>query len=85
MEPGQKLVLGTSAPSQSQSIQLHNALEMREQHFNLLAVFTRWLVSVGLGDSTSDIACRFMHASRNLGTGVFGQQRALIGLVMQSN
>jgi len=49
---------------------------MSKEHFDVLAIFERLLVSPGLGDVASDIACGFMDASSDLPRGcVFGQQR----------
>jgi hypothetical protein len=51
---------GTARPAQSQSIKFHNPFEVRKQHLHLLSIFARLLIKAGVGDSTSNIACRFI-------------------------
>jgi hypothetical protein len=53
-------------PTQSQSIKLQDSLEMSEEHLDLLAILSRLLVSIGLGNLASDLPCRFMDAASDL-------------------
>src|ERR1700730_314951 len=62
----QELILRAARSSETQAIQLKNALEVSEEHLDLLAVLARLLVSIGLGDIASDLPCRFMDAASDL-------------------
>ena len=55
--------MSTTRSAQSQAIKFQNSLEMSKEHFDVLAIFERLLVSPGLGDVASDISCGFMDAS----------------------
>lgn len=59
----------TTGPAQSQSIQFQDPLEMREQYFDFLSIIARLLVTVGLGERTSNIACGFMNAATEFANG----------------
>jgi hypothetical protein len=76
--------VSTIRPTQSQSIKLQNPLEVSEEHLDFLAILARLLLRIGRGDLASDIPCRFMEAAI-FRIGVFGQQRAFIGQVAQSD
>jgi hypothetical protein len=52
--------------SQSQAIELEDAFEVGEQHLDLLALVSRLLVLLCLGDRTGYIAGLFMNAAGDL-------------------
>jgi hypothetical protein len=56
----------TAGSAQSQSIQLQDPLEVREQHLDFLSIVARLLVTERLGEGSSYIACRFMNAATDL-------------------
>jgi hypothetical protein len=57
----QELILRAARPSEAQAIQLKNALEVGEEHLDLLAILARLLVAIGLGNIASDLSCRFVN------------------------
>ena len=56
----------TTGPAQSQSIQFQDPLEMREQDLDFLSIVARLLVTAGLGEGASNIACGFMNTATEL-------------------
>ena len=56
-------------PSQAQPIQLEDAFEMCEQHFDFLAITPRLLVLRRVGDLTRDIPRALVHATHDSAVG----------------
>jgi hypothetical protein len=59
----------TAGPAQSQTIQLQDPLEVREQYLDFLSIIARLIVTVGPGKGTSNIACGFMNAATEFANG----------------
>jgi hypothetical protein len=81
----QGLILRAARPSEAQAIQLKNALEVSEEHLDLLAILARLLVSIGLGDTRATSRADSWTLRAILRIGVFGQQRAFSGQLAQSD
>ena len=62
----QELIARTARSPQAQAVQFENALEVSEEHLDLLSLLARLLVTIGLGNLASDIPRRFMDAARDL-------------------
>src|SRR3984885_12260209 len=62
----QELISGSTRPTQAQSIQPEDALQMSEEHLDLLSFSTRDGVGLGLGDRAGLVTSGFMNGSRNL-------------------
>jgi hypothetical protein len=62
----QELILGTAQSTQSQPVELKDALEMGEQHFNLLALSPGSLEGIGFSDLSSHVSCALMDAAYDL-------------------
>src|SRR5690348_3170890 len=73
----EELVLCAAGPSQSQPVELQDALQVREQHLDLLPLAPRGLVGRGCGDVASEIARPFVDRARHLAR---GRLRAAPGL-----
>jgi hypothetical protein len=67
-----ELELCAAWTSQSQPTEPQNALQVREQHFDLLAIATRLSKFLRLGESTSDIAGVFVHIAWYLALRLYG-------------
>ena len=70
--------MGATGTTQSQAIQLQDALKVGEEHFHLLALSTRLLVFGGCSDASSLIAGDFMDAARD-----FSKRHIRTALILQ--
>src|SRR5262249_33448220 len=61
-----EFVASAARSAQPQSVELQDALEMREQHLDFLPLAARGLVRLGLGDVAGQVACAFMDRAQNL-------------------
>jgi hypothetical protein len=76
--------VSTPLASQAQAAEPQNALEMREQHLDLLAIAARLRKGFGLGERARDIARRLINAAQDLalpGLGKAVWQRAMPAVV----
>jgi hypothetical protein len=62
------VLVGAAWSSQAQAIEFEDALQVRKQHLDLLAITPGLLVGGCLGDRTGDIASGFVNVSRDLPT-----------------
>src|SRR5262249_33614680 len=74
-----KCELCTARAAQAQSAEPQNALEMREQHLDLLTIAARLRESCCLCDRTGNIACRLVNAAHDFALRGLGTASALQG------
>ena len=81
----EKFVSGASRSTQPQPVELHDPLEMGEQHLDLLALVAGLLVFGCLFEASDRITRGFVHASRHLTHGLAGTAFGLRAQAAQSN
>jgi hypothetical protein len=65
----QELIVRAAGSPQSQSIELHDPLEVRKQHLYFLSIFARLPIKAGLGDGSGNIARRLVNAASDPANG----------------
>jgi hypothetical protein len=82
---GQKeLVFRSARAAQAQSIEPEDALQMSEEHLDLLSLAARDGVGLGPCDRTGPVASGFMNGARDLACRNFGQHLGLSAQASQS-
>ena len=72
-----ELIFCAIGTTQAQAVQLEDALEMGEQHFDLLPLAARHEVGVGVGDVARHIARALVDRAHDLAGGHFGRAALL--------
>src|SRR3546814_2819459 len=66
----EELVCCAVGSAKAQSVKLQDALEVREQHLDLLSLAARGDVSIGEGEIARHVTCTFVNRARDLAGGL---------------